>query len=83
MSAGVQRVPSGHLDTELRLSGVRGPDGMAFIEVRTVRRDVADVDPEGFHDAGEPVRIPVAYLDLFAQRAHAIAHQLLTQPEAA
>ena len=72
-----ERVPGGRLDTELRLDGVRDPDGMAFIEVRMVRRAVADVDPKGFHTVGETVRIPVLYLELFEQRARALAHQLL------
>jgi hypothetical protein len=77
------RVPTGRLDTELRLSGVRDEQGMAYIELRQLRRDVSDVDPAGYHDAAPAVRIPVAYLDVFEQRLHQIAHELLCPGDAA
>lgn len=77
------RVPTGRLDTELRLSGVQDEQGMAHVEVRLVQRDVSDVDPKGYHDAAPAVRIPVAFLDVFDQRVHQIAHELLCPGDAA
>jgi hypothetical protein len=56
---------------------------MAHVEVRLVKRDVSDVSPHGYHDTAPAVRIPVAYLDVFEQRAHQIAHELLCPGDAA
>jgi hypothetical protein len=51
--------------------------------VRLVRRNVSDVDPNGFTDAAPAVRIPIAYLEVFEQRAHQIRHQLLCPGDSA